>query len=284
MINSIKSVFFIRKLFSNLTEKVKLEIIKYNKTFQNIIDISIINYRIFSRKYIIYNSDGKGNEYSGYEDEDNSLIFEGEYKNGKRNGKGKEYSWNKVIIYEGEYKNGKRNGKGKEYDDEGNIKFQGEYKNGERNGYGKEYYEGNLEFEGEYLNGERNGKGKEYDENGKLKNEDDYLNGNKWIKVLEYSKSNNCIYGKEYDYSSNLLKFQGDYLNEKRNGKGQEYDDYENLKYEGEYINGERNGKGKEYDINGNLIFEGEYKNGLKRNGKIYEVNNILFLNNFLIN
>ena len=36
------------------------------------------------------------------------------------------------------------------------------------------------------------------------------------------------------------------------------------LKYEGEYLNGERNGKGKEYWYDGTLIFEGEYLNGKK--------------------
>ena len=39
------------------------------------------------------------------------------------------------------------------------------------------------------------------------------------------------------------------------------------LKFEGEYLNGERNGKGKEYDTNGKLIFEGEFLNGKKWNG-----------------
>ena len=39
--------------------------------------------------------------------DNNRLIFEGEYLNGKRNGKGKEYDNNK-IIFEGEYLNGKK--------------------------------------------------------------------------------------------------------------------------------------------------------------------------------
>ena len=52
-------------------------------------------------------------------------IFEGEYKNGKRNGKGKEYIKNK-LIFEGEYLNGKKNGNGKEYNEEGKIIFEGE--------------------------------------------------------------------------------------------------------------------------------------------------------------
>ena len=34
-------------------------------------------------------------------------MFEGEYLNGKRNGKGKEYKYGE-IIFEGEYLNGKR--------------------------------------------------------------------------------------------------------------------------------------------------------------------------------
>ena len=53
---------------------------------------------------------------------------------------------------------------------------------------------------------------------------------------------------KNYEY----LKFDGEYLNGQRNGKGKEY--YEgNLKFEGEYLIGKRNGKGKEYDIDGKI-------------------------------
>jgi len=45
------------------------------------------------------------------------LIFEGEYKNGRKNGKGKE------LLFEGEYLNGKR-WNGKEYDKDGYIEFE----------------------------------------------------------------------------------------------------------------------------------------------------------------
>ena len=37
------------------------------------------------------------------------------------------------LIFEGEYLNGERNGKGKEYYYNGNLEFEGEYLNGERN-------------------------------------------------------------------------------------------------------------------------------------------------------
>ena len=61
---------------------------------------------------------GKGNEYNDI----TSVLFEGEFKKGKKwnninlkDGKGylKEYK-NNTLIFEGEYLNGERNGKGKE--------------------------------------------------------------------------------------------------------------------------------------------------------------------------
>ena len=75
-----------------------------------------------SRRCFIGDKNGKGKEYfcnatyydsCGYYD---YLMFEGEYKNGKRNGKGKEYCKCGKIIFEGEYLNGK---KGRESNYEG---------------------------------------------------------------------------------------------------------------------------------------------------------------------
>ena len=82
------------------------------------------------------------------------------------------FSKNK-LLYEGEYLNGKRNGKGKKYNSYGKIEFEGEYFNDKMwNGVIKEYsYKDDfLVYEGKYINGEKNGKGKEYEiKNGKGK-------------------------------------------------------------------------------------------------------------------
>ena len=51
--------------------------------------------------------------------------------------------------------------------------------------------------------------------------------------------------GKEYILNTNILIFEGEYLNGKKNGKGKEYYDDE-LIFEGEYLNGKRNREGKE--------------------------------------
>ena len=63
-----------------------------------------------------------------------SKNFEGEYLNGKKNGKGKEYNCDNTIIFEGDYFNDKKwNGKG--YDKNNNTIY--EINNGK--GYLKEF-------------------------------------------------------------------------------------------------------------------------------------------------
>ena len=68
---------------------------------------------------------------------------------GKEMEKEKNFMINK-LRFEGEYLNGKRNGKRKQYDDNGELRFEGEYLNNKK-WNGKEYINGKLEFEGEYL-------------------------------------------------------------------------------------------------------------------------------------
>ena len=128
MLEKIRGTFFIRLVFSNIDEKIKLEIAKYNKNIQNILNLNILTYREFSGRYIIKRKNGIIEEYNYHY---NNLVFRGRYLNGKRNGKGIEYRGE--TRFECEYLNGKRNGKGKEFlimDDY--LKFEGEYLNGKR--------------------------------------------------------------------------------------------------------------------------------------------------------
>ena len=115
----------------------------------------------FEGEYLNGKKNGKGIKYHKKQ-----IDFEGEYLNDKIwNGKGKEFIVKKfkyyddgyrTLIYEGGYLNGKRNGKGKEYYNSGILKYEGEYLNGKWNGKGKEYNKkGELKFEGEYINGKR---------------------------------------------------------------------------------------------------------------------------------
>ena len=83
-LKNIKSKYIIQFIFSYLNEKTKLEIIKYNKDLQNILYIKLINYKFLSGTYIIYETNRKGKEYLGW---NNSLKYEGEYLNGRKNRK-----------------------------------------------------------------------------------------------------------------------------------------------------------------------------------------------------
>ena len=177
MLKNIKSIYYIKLIFYYLQEKRKLYLIKYNKNLQNLIDINLLIYKIFSGRYIIYqnNSQIKGKEYNSYNDK---LIFEGKFLNGERHGKGKEYDYNGNIVFEGEYLNGKKNGKGKEFDRYGNLIFKGEYIKGKKwNGKG---YNSNQEVIYNIKNGE--GNIMEYDPISKLIIKCKYLNGEKMGK------------------------------------------------------------------------------------------------------
>ena len=93
--------------------------------------------------------------------------------------------------------------------------------------------------------------------NNKLEYEWDYLYNKKWN-------------GKGYDENGNII-----YELKNGNGKVKEY--YKGvckLKFEGAYLNGKKNGKGKLYDSKGNLEFEGEYLNSKKINEKKFDNNN----------
>ena len=85
-------------------------------------------------------------------DEQGKLKFEGFYKNGEKNGKGKEYEDGNMAC-EGEYKYGKAHGKGKVYDEDGNLIYEGEYTLGKRliKKFQIKIYDRKLHFENEIL-------------------------------------------------------------------------------------------------------------------------------------
>ena len=339
-------LYFIKTLFLYIDEDTKLKIIKYNKRLQNILGIKMINYKYFSKKYIVYEKNNIAKEYNI----NGHLLFKGQYLNGKRNGKGVE-SYLGNIEFEGNFVDGKKNGYGEEYDCDGNPIFKGEYlnghkwngkgydadgeviyeiqngngkikvfdrdrdllfegelKNGKIEGEGKEYNYKDIIFEGEYKKGKRHGKGKDYIL-GSLIFDGDYYQGLPWNG--KGYKDNEVVYeiknGNGYIPISGKRRmelfdteYDGEFVNGKPNGKGKEYESEDfieqerKLKYEGEYLCGKRNGKGKiyfhnqviyegeflynmliygKYYVKGRLQFEGEYNNAKPWNGKGYDEN-----------
>ena len=184
------------------------------------------------------------------------MIFEGEYLNGDKHGKVKEYDSNGKLRFEGEYFNGQKHGKVKEYDYYGKL-FEGEYLNGVKNGKAKEYYrEGKLEFEGEYKNGEKYGK--RYNSDGKLLFEGEFKDDKYWIGK-EFIELDGEYTDDKYSKIKPLLEknFEIEYLNGiKWSGKNYEINNNEDRLSINTYIEGKN--YQTEYDLEGNIIFEGE--------------------------
>ena len=125
-----------------------------------------------------------------------------------------------------------------------------------KNGKVKEYNYNNVIFFGEYIDDKKNGKGKEYDYNHELIFEGEYLNDKRWN-----GKVNETIHKfrkDSDDYFDFLLV--GEYINGEKKGTKIVREYYYNgkIKFEGEYLNGKKNGKVKEFYENGQLKFEGE--------------------------
>ena len=303
----IKSNYIIKLIFSFVFESNKLKIIKYNKNLQNILNIDNVNYfiwfgkgltldkygngvitsahaflNLFEGKYKNGKKNGKGKEYTKFGD----LLFEGYFIDDKKNGKGKEYCpWSGKLLFVGEYKNGKRHGKGIEYDYDKKIIFKGEYLNGKFwSGIGKEKYDIFI-FKGEYKYGKK-WKGKEYYHifcGDPLHFEGEFKEGKKWKGIFYYKEGNIKYKGEIVEnkmWNGILYSYDGKEQFEIKNGKGRIKRYFRSLYegslcFEGQLLDGLNNGKGKEYFVgdNNKIKFEGEYINGHKWNGIGYNIN-----------
>ena len=105
MMSNIKSNFIKKKLFSLLADKPKLNIIHYNKRIQKITNIDIDDYKKYAD--CILSIDTKGRGIIRSLSDNDIILFEGEYSNRKKNGKGIQY-YKGRIIFEGEYKDNKK--------------------------------------------------------------------------------------------------------------------------------------------------------------------------------
>ena len=80
--------------------------------------------------------------------------------------------------------------------------------------------------------------------------------------------------GKVKEYETYYIKpeFEGEYLNEIRNGKGKQYYYMDgNLQYKRDFLNGQFNGEGRKYYAIGIILFKREYLNRKKWNGIFYD-------------
>ena len=131
--------------------------------------------------------DGKG-KIIKIEDNGDKIIYEGDIKNMKKEGKGIEK--NKDYTYLGSFSDDLRHGKGKIIFNDGEEYYEGDFTNGKMTGYGFYKWSNNNTYKGQFLDGKLHGKGIF-----------------KWQDGNEY----------EGDYVNNIKEGQGEYRS--KNGK-----------------------------------------------------------------
>ena len=96
-IQKISSKIILKYLLKFLSNFQKLDLFKYNKSIQKEISLDLEDYKNESQKERIIEKDNFGKEY---------------------------VLGSKIKIFEGQFLNGKKHGKGKEYYNNGNLKFE----------------------------------------------------------------------------------------------------------------------------------------------------------------
>ena len=87
-------------------------------------------------------------------------VYEGQWRQGEKHGKGRYYKTDTKTMYVGDWKNGKKHGKGiMTYDTPFTI-YTGDWKNGKRHGRGSMKFKDESEYNGLWEENKRHGKGK----------------------------------------------------------------------------------------------------------------------------
>ena len=134
---------------------------------------------------------------------DDGSVYEGEFVDGKRNGKGK-YTYADGTVYEGDFIDGNFNGKGKYTFANGDV-YEGDFIDDKRTGKGKYTFANGTVYEGDFVDDSFTGKGKYSFTNGDVY-EGDWINDKRTGKG-KYTYANGDVY-------------EGEFIDGKRTGKG----------------------------------------------------------------
>ena len=141
---------------------------------------------------ILYENNVSKNLLINFNNSDNE-HYEGEVKEVnnslKYNGNGTLYYNNESnsINYQGTFLNNKFNDNGILFYQNGNKSYEGNFANGKKNGNGTSYYEstGSIEYTGDWVNDEKHGEGSLFSESGEI-----VYNGNFYYDEMSFAVSN----------------------------------------------------------------------------------------------
>jgi antitoxin component YwqK of YwqJK toxin-antitoxin module len=225
-------------------------------------------------------SEGKLNYPSG------SLMYEGQLKDGKMNGKGKLYRENGALWYDAEFVNnevtglgsiyfgistregisgqdsmkgsflaGLPHGNARYYLGDGSLAFDGHFNHGDRTD-GKQYAQGVMVYDGHWKNKQYDGFGKYY-QDGFLQYEGNF--------VANAEQGFGKMYAKE-----GYVAMEGEFKLGKADGPIKMFFPNGQVSFAGTFKNSMIWGDAKEYYSNGELNFDGSYDRGKRSTGRYY--------------
>ena len=163
-----------------------------------------------------------------------------------------------LTAYEGEFRNGKRDGFGSCYDANGDLSYAGFWKGDKKDGLGVSFREGDHVLHISHWNEGTPGEFVSlFDQQGNLRYGGRMENGKKQGAGVSYKQEDGTV-------------FVGQWKDGQPTGMGSAYDREGHLVYYGGWDQGKPSGHGTEFDPTGAIVFDGEWKDGAYYNGVLY--------------
>ena len=193
-------------------------------------------------------------------------IYEGEFKDGQKNGQGVLYNKKTKDKYEGSFLNDKKDGEGILYNDETGYYYSGHWEKGNQNGFGTLITESDLSYVGEFKDGDISGHGEMTTTSGE-KTIANWLPGG-------IPEGEDCTY-----IGTDGSKYHGEIVAGKFEGYGT-YIDKEGNYYEGSFCGNQRTGYGTQIYKSGGKYSGYFYSNQRNGNGS-FKIDNFEYTGGF---
>ena len=164
-----------------------------------------------------------------------------------------------LAAYEGEYKDGKRQGFGSSYYKSGDLSYAGFWQEDRKDGLGASFREGDHALHvSRWIQGKPGQTVALFDKEGSLRFGGRIIGGKKEGAGVSINSEDGSILVKKWSGGQDT-------------GMASAFDPDGNLLYYGCWKDGKRHGHGTEFDKNGGIVFDGEWRDGQYFNGILYQ-------------
>lgn len=164
-----------------------------------------------------------------------------------------------LTAYEGDYKDGKRQGFGSQYYKNGDLSYAGFWNDDKKDGLGASFREGDHALHvSRWVQGRPGQQVSLFDKEGSLRFGGRIVGGKKEGAGVSINSADGSVMVTKWVAGQDT-------------GLASAFDPEGNLLYYGSWKNGKRHGHGTEFDKNGGIVFDGEWRDGQYFNGILYQ-------------